>query len=373
MPRLRVAFVMQQALGWSTLTVNLKRAIEHDPELDLVWVPITYEAEGGWVERVPGLSEPKRGALRAASVIASALKGRRFDAVVFNASWLAVMAAPWTAGVPTAVLMDVTPRQYDRDAHFFSGQVADGGGPVAAFKHMLNRHVLRSASALFPTSEWTRRSLIDEYRVDPKVAHVYHHGVDVEAWRPRAVHRSPLPQVLFVGGDFHRKGGDLLLDWFRSGGRGRCELRLVTTDPAVTGLQEPGVTVFAQLKPNGDELHEVFWGSDVLTLPSRSEPFGIAAVEGLAAGLPVVASDAGGLAEIVEDGVSGFRVRAGDSVALATALDRLVDSPELRQVMAGAARRRAERLFDAASVYRPLLATLKTMAAPRAARSKMAA
>lgn len=364
---------MQQALGWSTLTTNLRRAIDHDPELDLVWVPITYEAEGGWVERVPGLSEPKRGALRAASVIARALRGRRFDAVVFNASWLAVMAAPWTAGVPTAVLMDVTPRQYDRDAHFFSGQVADGGGPIAAFKHMLNRHVLRSASALFPTSEWTRRSLIDDYGVDPRIARVYHHGVDVEAWRPRTVDRSPLPQVLFVGGDFNRKGGDLLLDWFRSSGRGRCELRLVTADPGVTGLREPGVTVLSQLKPNGVELREVFWGSDVLTLPSLSEPFGIAAVEGLAAGLPVVASDTGGLAEIVEDGVSGFRVRAGDAGSLAAALDRLVDSPELRQAMGAAARCRAERLFDAGSVYRPMLEALKTMATPRAARSKVAA
>jgi hypothetical protein len=373
MRRYKAAFVMQQALGWSAITANLRRVVARDQDVDMKWIPITYEDEGAWIERVPGLSERRRGALRAAAVIARALASERFDAVVFNASWLSVMAAPWTAGVPTAVMLDVTPRQYDRESRFFTGQVADGSGPIAGVKHLMNRLVLRSAAALFPASEWTRRSLLDDYGVDPGSTRVHPFGVDVQAWRPLPQERPSLPQVLFVGGDFQRKGGDLLLDWFRRRGKGRCELRLVTSDPAVVGLRELGINVLPQLQPNSQELRKVFWGSDVFSLPSRSEPFGMAAVEALAAGLPIVTSDAGGLSEIVEDGVSGFRVAAGDGASLGAALDRMIDSPPLRQAMGASARLRAEQRFDAESIYGRMLETVKALVGSRFARGKAAA
>ncbi len=66
----------------------------------------------------------------------------------------------------------------------------------------------------------------------------------------------------------------------------------------------------------------------------------------MAAGLPVIASDVGGLREQVEDGVTGLLVPAGDVAALATALERLVGDPQLRREMGDAGRARAEALFD---------------------------
>ncbi len=367
--RYRLGIVVQEVLGWASLLGTFRRSIEDDTELDQTWIPISYASEGGWVERLPGLGERRRGALRATAAIARSLASQRYDAILFNATWLAVMAAPWTSRTTTAILTDVTPRQYDREARFFAGQVADGRGPLARAKHAINRRVLRSTSLHFPASEWTRRSLVEEYAVDPRRTHIIPFGVELEIWRPRRGDRSALPRVLFVGGDFHRKGGDLLLDWFRARGRGRCELSLVSADPAVRDLREPGIYVHANLKPHSDELRRLFWGSDVLCLPSRSEPFGLAAVEGHAAGLPVVTSDAGGLAEIVDDGRSGFRVPAGDGAALGAALDRLIDSPGLRHSMGIEARRRAEAYFDAASTFPAMIELLKRRADLRRAEA----
>ena len=83
------------------------------------------------------------------------------------------------------------------------------------------------------------------------------------------------------------------------------------------------------------------------------ESFGIAAVEATAMGLPVVASRVGGLAEIVEDGRTGFLVKPGDAVELAGAVQRLMDSPDMRARMGQAGRRRAVEHFSLPDISRP--------------------
>ena len=81
---------------------------------------------------------------------------------------------------------------------------------------------------------------------------------------------------------------------------------------------------------------------DVLVHASvLAEPFGQVIVEGMAAGLPVIASDAGGAAEIVEDGVDGLLFPPGDVDALCDALTRLLLDAPLRQRLGEAGRRRA--------------------------------
>jgi glycosyltransferase involved in cell wall biosynthesis len=84
---------------------------------------------------------------------------------------------------------------------------------------------------------------------------------------------------------------------------------------------------------------------DVVVNPSRLEPFGIVLVEAMALGKPVVAFASAGPLEIVQPGVSGLLVREeGGTRGMVTALDRLLDDPELcRHLGIGARRRFAER------------------------------
>lgn len=87
---------------------------------------------------------------------------------------------------------------------------------------------------------------------------------------------------------------------------------------------------------------------DIFVAPSidDSESFGVAAVEASACALPVVVSDAGGLPEVVEHGVTGMVVPRGDDEALAAAIEDLVKSPELRRRMGVAGRERVRNLYD---------------------------
>jgi glycosyltransferase involved in cell wall biosynthesis len=81
-------------------------------------------------------------------------------------------------------------------------------------------------------------------------------------------------------------------------------------------------------------------------LASREEPFGIAAVEAMAVGTPVIATNVGGLRTIVTHDESGLVVPMDDEPALAAALTRLTSDAELRQRLGRAAAARAESLFD---------------------------
>ena len=97
--------------------------------------------------------------------------------------------------------------------------------------------------------------------------------------------------------------------------------------------------------PNTD-LPPYYRAAAVSVIPSLEEGFGIPAAEAMGCEVPVVASDAGGLPEVVENGVTGLVVPRGDSDALAKAIGTLLQDPERRRVMGQAGRLRALRLFD---------------------------
>lgn len=112
-----------------------------------------------------------------------------------------------------------------------------------------------------------------------------------------------------------------------------------------------------------DELPCLLRRADVFAFPSidRSEAFGIAALEALASGVPVVASDLPGVRTVVRDGVNGFVVPPGDSVALAARLAQILDDAALRARMSDAARRIAVAEYAPSVRQAALVAALSSL------------
>ena len=109
------------------------------------------------------------------------------------------------------------------------------------------------------------------------------------------------------------------------------------------------------------KIAEQYQTAHLFVLASYFEAFGIVLVEAMAAGIPIVATNAGGIPHVVEDGVSAKLVPAGDALSLATAIRSLVTSEEKLHLMAIAARARSKQ-FDLNIVLDKLVTTYQSLA-----------
>lgn len=335
---IRVLFAMEQHLGHRTYAANLRTQVDGE-RYDATWTPVEYRADG-LLAHLP-MPDAIRSALACRQEVRRGVRHADADVHVFNTQVPAVLGGRAARSRPYIVITDVTPRQYDRIADAY-GHTPDRPGPVATAKHRLNRHVFTHAAWCVGWSRWVRDSFVADYGVEPDHTEVIPPGVDTADWQPGAGSGGPGLRILFVGGDFERKGGPALLRAFAQL-PDDCELVVVTKSRVPRADR---VRVVDDLGPNDPRLVELFRTSDVFALPSLAEAFGIAAAEASAAGLPVVGSDVGGLPDIVEHGVTGFVVPPGDDGAIARAL-LLLGERETRDRMGAAARRRAEERFDA--------------------------
>jgi len=109
--------------------------------------------------------------------------------------------------------------------------------------------------------------------------------------------------------------------------------------------RELGIAMDVRFLGKQEAVEEILSAGDLFLLPSETESFGLAALEAMACGVPVLSSRSGGLPEVNVDGVTGFLTDADDMQGMAQAAMRLLGDDELMQQFRLAARRQAER-FD---------------------------
>jgi glycosyltransferase involved in cell wall biosynthesis len=344
----RVGFIMEQTLGHVTYARNLRAAYASSERLTPVWMPVPF-ADDGPLTRLPtvGASWAVRGSLRAYAALRARGGAREFDALVFHTSTVALAAPLAARSTPVILSLDATPRNFDRvGAHY--GHHAQPRSRVERVKQLVWRQVLQRAAALTTWSQWAKDSLRDDYGIDPARVTVIAPGVDLTLFPFGSALRPSVPdhpvRVLFVGGDFARKGGMLLLACMRAGLAASCELHVVTREPVPA---TSGVRVYHDLGPNDPRLLALYREADIFALPTYADCLAVVLGEAMAAGLPVVTTAVAAQPEAVSDGRCGIVVPPGDDVALGRALTRLVTDPLLRQTMGREGRATAEARFDA--------------------------
>jgi glycosyltransferase involved in cell wall biosynthesis len=233
--------------------------------------------------------------------------------------------------------------------------------------------------AVFAVSHLVRQHCIEVDGISPERVFTIHNGLDLSAWTTAQPATPPAPRphdrisITTVGNIRRVKGHDVLIkaaaaivpqfpqtcfsivgavleqDYF-------AELQTLVKDLDLTGHIH-----FAGAK---SQLHDHLASSDIFVLPSRSEGFSNAIVEAMAASLPVVATDVGGNAEAVRDGITGFIVPPEAPAALAAAIKRLLADPHKAAEMGDAGRSLAAQEFTlevmmnrTTAIYRQLLAT----------------
>jgi glycosyltransferase involved in cell wall biosynthesis len=161
---------------------------------------------------------------------------------------------------------------------------------------------------------------------------------------------GPLVRVLFVGGNFARKGGPDLLAALQT--LPDAELDVVTGSDVGPIPPEVRCRVHRGLGPGDPELLALYRRADVFALPSHGDCLPLVLAEAAACGLPLVATALGAMSEVVRDGVNGFLVTPGAPADLRRALQRLVESPELRRAMGAESLALARREHDAMANHR---------------------
>jgi starch synthase len=204
------------------------------------------------------------------------------------------------------------------------------------------RRMYAGAAHVFTMGEPGRESLIGEYGVDPTGITVVGGGVNFDEL-PEPVGPALEPSVLFIGRDFERKGGEVLVEAFR---RVRAELPEATLHvvSVLDRLDEPGVVAHGG-GTTRDELIELYRRARVLCLPSLYEPWGYTLGEAMAYGVPCVGSAVESIPHILGEGDAGLLVSRGDREELAEALLSVLTDDELARRLGAVGRRRVEREF----------------------------
>lgn len=364
---MRVHFVNENVGGHATMHLALRAALEAHPDVDSSWfdVPPAAGARRLLGARVPGLDrlDADLQALRIQTSASTVVRRHLDDAPPHDVLHVythnvALMSVGHLRRRPSVVSLDATNAQ---NAYRLPQRRPTRVTPLALRPTMaLERRVYRAATAVVAQSAWAARSLVEDYDVDEAKIHVIPFGITVSPPpRPRR-EETDLPVITFVGRSMDRKGGWRLLELWRRHLRERSRLVLVTLEQVPP---EAGLTVRNDIRPGDGRLSDVLAETDVFAFPTELDTFGYAAIEAMAAGCAVVASDTAALPEVVADGETGLLVPVGDDTALRAALDQLLGDPTQRRRMGAAGRARVESRFSAAVTTTALLDVLHGAAA----------
>ncbi len=217
---------------------------------------------------------------------------------------------------------------------------------------------LENCDVIIAVSMETKRDIISLYGIEENKVHVIHNGIDEEIWRPirnpRVLEKYGIrePYILFVGRLSRQKGILTLIEAAK-------DLPSDLTVAIVTGKpDDPNLIV--EVSRAVKNLKNVVWINKVLEreeliplytmalafiCPSIYEPFGIVNLEAMACGTPVIASNVGGIPEVVVDGETGILVAPGNPVELAETVTRLYNNRSMAKEMGVRARERILEKF----------------------------
>lgn len=239
------------------------------------------------------------------------------------------------------------------------------------------RRLARSTARVITVSEALRREMVDTIGLDPRLVATVYNGLDLAPFvsggdRAATRERHGIPTDALAFGLAARfapqKALDILVDAAPPvlDAHPRSVLVIAGSGPLLEAVKTKARALAVRdriLFPGLEtDMPGLLSALDIYVSSSMTEGLALGTIEAMAAGLPVVSTDVGGIPEVVEDGVTGVLVRAGKSAPITDAVLKLARDPVLRRKMGDAGRERALERFGegrmlerTAQVYREVL------------------
>jgi glycosyltransferase involved in cell wall biosynthesis len=333
MSRVELGLVTNGSAGWKTVRERWESDLaDCTPRLHHIedhFRPLSAMSER-YGARSLGMALAGRGAARAALeagarvVLLSTLQNAPF--------------VPLRKGVVYLVYGDCTTAQL---AEVYGGRTL--GFPGSLVVRRIRRLVDHGAYFLC-MSDWYRRALRDEFAIPDDRLPLLPFYVDAEKWTPSdEVRPRPRPRVLFIGGDFVRKGGDVIYELARRGEFRQVDFHIVS-DHAVA--RTANLHPHRGLKADSAELVRLVASCDLMLAPTRADASPIAVLEAAACALPCIATRLGAMSEIIMDGVTGSLLAQPRMELFAAELSVYLANPRMIALRGANARQFAGRCFS---------------------------
>lgn len=190
----------------------------------------------------------------------------------------------------------------------------------------------KNASGIFTMGKWLADYIIAHEDVSPSKVHAVGGGINVDSEKIDYSEKTG-NKILFVGRDFKRKGGDLVLEAFYILKRIKPEAELYIAGPKHNPIPKDKCKegIFFMGEQNKEQVASLYNKCDVFCMPSRFEAYGLVFAEALTFGLPCIARNMFSMKEMITDGINGYLVESDDIHILAQKMLQALENQMMQQ------------------------------------------
>jgi alpha-maltose-1-phosphate synthase len=273
------------------------------------------------------------------------LSENQYDMLHLHTQIQAFGSAEVMKTIPTVVSIDMTACQVAREPMVTHPR-------TFAPNIEMESKVFHAAAHIVTWSDWARQSVIEDHGVPEDKVTTIPPGARLEYFPEPSFESRQKPRILFVGGDFSRKGGWDLLEVFAAKFQNCAELHLVTNQHIP--VLPRNAFLYRNVAAYTPQWHDLFSNAEILVLPSYAEAFGLVLQEGAGHGLALVGTQVGGIPEIIIEGENGFLIQPGNKSQLTESLAALIENRNLLKRMRQRSRALAASNYHAATNFRKL-------------------
>lgn len=189
----------------------------------------------------------------------------------------------------------------------------------------------KHTEAIFTMGEWLRDYLIDTEGVPADKVYAVGGGINVDTHQIDYSQKNG-KRILFIGRDFQRKGGDIVVKAFHILKRRMPEAELYIAGPKSNPISEEDMIegIYFLGEQNRKQVSDLYNKCDVFCMPSRFEAYGLVFAEALSYGLPCIARNAFSMGEFIQDGINGYLIDGEAPAELANKMELALHNHEMQ-------------------------------------------